>query len=176
MLISVDGLDKSGKTTAAQILSELTGFEYLKVKKGSLLNYLEHENEEETTRKIIYEISSLVPERDVILDRNYFSALITGKIYDPSLDISKLLKEIPKNIASPNLGLIIKTSQTTALSRVTQDMTIQDRKVLASNYDDYQGLLISLGTFRGFQVLVNDSCQIIELRTSLEKVVSKHFF
>ncbi|MHA1678904.1 MAG: hypothetical protein ACTSW3_09020 [Promethearchaeota archaeon] len=94
-MISIEGLDFSGKSTFAKILSELTGFEYIKIKKGSLLDYSNHNSEKEITRRIIEEISlGINKKQDIILDRSYLSALITGKIYDNSLDLDSLLQNI----------------------------------------------------------------------------------
>ncbi|MFW5891643.1 MAG: hypothetical protein ACOCUI_05440, partial [bacterium] len=84
-MISIDGLDYSGKSTCAKIISDLTGFEYVKIKKGSLFDYSLARTEEEITKKIIDEISEGVGNKfEIVLDRSYLSALLTGKIYDSS--------------------------------------------------------------------------------------------
>ena len=83
MLISVDGLDFSGKTTIAKRISDITKYEYVKVQKGSILDFSGCKDENDITMKIIKEISEGINgHENIVLDRNYISAIVTGKIYD----------------------------------------------------------------------------------------------
>lgn len=177
-MISVDGLDYSGKSTCARILSDITGFDYTKIKKGSLFDYSRCNTELEVTRTIMDELSEGIANRSsIILDRSYLSALITGKIYDPSLDLDLLLQCIPPNLTNPKLGLIITTPHEVAIARINEGITTQDKVVLSSDYTMHQKLLEDIGRKRGYIIFNNGSNHTgEELRKSLEDLLTKHFY
>ena len=177
-MISIDGLDYSGKSTCAKIISDLTGFKYTKIKKGSLLDYSFAKTEEEITRTIVDEISEGVGNNsEIVLDRSYLSALLTGRIYDPSLNMDLLLQHIPQNLSNPRLGLIVTVPHEVAISRINGRMTNQDRIILNSNYATHQELLQSVGQERGYVVFNNGSNQTEkELKKSLENLLTKYFY
>lgn len=178
MIISVDGLDYSGKSTCAQILSELTGFEYIKIKKGSLLDYSRCHSEFEITARIIEEISvGIENKKNIVLDRGHLSALITGKIYDGNLDLDKLLQRIPINLIKPTLGLIITVPHKVAISRIRGTLTEQDARILASDYDTHQELLIDRGIENNYRIFNNNLPNINgRLRESLKDLLIKYSF
>lgn len=178
MLITIDGLDYSGKSTCAKIISDLTGFEYVKIKRGSILDYRNCKTEEQITLRIIQEISEGVKDKSkIVLDRSYLSALITGTIYDSSMEINKLLPHIPPNLLFPKLALIVTVPHRVAKSRINGRMTKQDEIILNSNYDDHVKTLEMIAREKRYIIFSNDSNQNEkELRTSLENLLSTHFY
>jgi len=177
MVIALEGLDFSGKTICAHALSELTGFEYIKIKKGSILNFEGQKSQYDIVSRIIEEISTGIAKKsDIILDRSYLSALITGQIFDTSLEIDSMLEQVPLNLKNPNLGLIVEVSHKTAISRVSNP-TAQDKAVLGADYDHYQSLLVNIGIQEGYKVFNNSTQRSPkELKKSLEKVLVKYFY
>lgn len=179
MIISIDGLDCSGKTTCAKILCRLTGFKYEKIKKASILDYTNCNTEHETTKRIIEEIYIGIIEQkeNLILDRSFLSALMIGKIYDKNLNLKKLISGIPSNLIKPDLGLVVITDYKIALSRNKKNLTQQDKRVLSSNYyNESQKILISIANELGFYKINNNLEGITKLEKSLDNLLIKHFF
>lgn len=177
-MIILDGLDGSGKSECARLLSEITGFKYMKIKKGSLLSYDDLKEQSEIVPQIIEEINEGIEgESEIILDRGYLSAIITGKIFDPLLEINSLLTQVPKNLRNPGLGVIIQVPFRVAISRVRTPLTPQDEIVLNSNYDNHRKLLINKGRQAGYQIFDNSlSATPKELKRSLERFLVKHSY
>lgn len=174
MLISIDGLDFTGKTLIAKKLSELLGFQYLKVKKGSLKDYSNCLSEVSITYNIIEEISESIPNRNVVLDRGYLSAIATGMVYDSNLDSMFLLDNLPEKIV-PEIGLIVTSSLENALTRVgNRYKTLQDSIVLRSNYEFYQKWMIENSRHK-FINLVNEYSKVSDLYIELERIVENIF-
>lgn len=158
MIVTIDGLDGSGKTTCAKALCELTGMQYVKIKKGCLLDYSELRSELETAKRIIEEINLGIEGRDnIILDRGFLSAIITGKIYCPSLNMEMLLNSIPRITPNSSRGVIITIQKDIAIMRSEGKITEQDKRIFSSEYEEHQALLVSLGLRQGYYIFPNDT-------------------
>ena len=178
LIITIDGLDNSGKSTIGALVSEITGLSYTKVKKGSFLDFSRCSSEYKITNRIIQEIDLSVNDlSDIVLDRSYLSAAITGKIYDPNLDLKELLSTVPERLKKPTLGLVVTVSHHVALSRKRKSLTYQDMIILGSDYDHYQDMLRTLGQENGCIIYDNSSPRSIkELKYSLENLLVRHGF
>lgn len=168
MNIFVDGIDFAGKTTVSKYLSKQLNMEYVKVKKGSIIDYGSEKTEFEVTTKIIDELCLAVRSRDrIVLDRGFVSAIAIGRIHCPDLEWDVLLNyACEKNDDSQ--GILVVSSQEMAVKRSrTRTLTNQDRLVLNSDYFGIQQWMADV-TRNKHLLVQNDYETVSELEAFLD--------
>lgn len=173
MMISVEGLDLSGKTVVAREVSKLMGLPYLKITKGSLMEYGHTLSEEQVTKIIIHEIDLSLTSRDVVLDRSYLSAIVAAKIRQPDVKLDDVWGAIPKRLI-PDLAIIVTVAHDNAIERSRgRKLTAQDRLTLTQDYDVLQDWMLRHAS-GNFLKLRNDYNDLDSLKTDLNSLLKRY--
>jgi len=136
MRICVEGLDITGKTTAAQYISNQLRIPYLKVKK----EVSSEGTQKEITQRIIDEMAEKLGAWSGVLDRGYLSAVASGRIYERDMAWEGII--CPQNLI-PDFTVLMVSSKEVALRR-NKALTKQDLVVLNSTqYELVQAWLVA---------------------------------
>ena len=107
MIIAVEGIDRTGKSTFCKALSDITGFVNFYAPESDLVNNEDKNMYDEADKCLKLAVLADLSATDVVFDRFHISDFVYGIVnrnYDAT-EAMKLFKKVDKKLAK--LGLVV---------------------------------------------------------------------